>query len=321
MDFQVVHDNGSKQYARLNHALNGKGVPNIQETLQELLLEPVHAPLRMLISAPAFDWLLQVRQTETRAADQHVSQQVKQKMMDLLRAIKETESDEAREEKMQEIAEEVCAKLEALLTLAAFWAEDDSTIGPPGEELRDYLLTGLAADEPAVWGTLLGWLFTHNLGKLVESEDYAAISRSWLADWLLDKVIARALHELGVAEETTRHALATIKLFIGHRRWLGGAESLGAVTARDLLQTALCEPAVQAYLSINRFEDTLWFNKEAFEQFLWHLMMLETLELLTGDAPEKARAEIAAGYEIIAQLRAAEEDSEYQLAKLLAAVP
>ncbi|HEY89998.1 MAG TPA: alpha-amylase [Thermoflexia bacterium] len=320
LNFQIVQDNESRQYARLNHTLNGKGVPNIREALQELLLEPVHAPLRMLISAPAFEWLLQARQTETRIADQRVSQQVKQKMLDLLRAIQETESDEAHEEKMQEIAEEVCAKLEALLTLAAFWAEDDSRTSPADKELRDYLLTRLAADEPVVWGTLLGWLFTHNLGKLVESEEYAAISRSWLADWLLDKVIARALRELGVAEEPTRHALATIKLFIGHRRWLGGAESLGAVTALDLLQTALCEPAVQAYLGVNRYEGVLWFNQEAFEHFLWYLLMLETVELLAGDAPEKARAEIAAGYEIITQLLAAEEKSGYQLAKLLAAV-
>ncbi|MEA3309639.1 MAG: alpha-amylase family glycosyl hydrolase [Chloroflexota bacterium] len=320
LDFQVVHDNESRQYARLNHTLNGKGVPNIREALQELLLEPVHAPLRMLISAPAFKWLLQARQTETSADYQQVSAQVGQKLLDLLQAIKATEADEARAEKMQAIVEEVCAKLKALLTLPTYWPEDSSAMSAADEKLRDYLLTALADEDPAVWGTLLGWLFTHDLGKMVEEEAYAAISRSWLADWLLDKVIARALRELGVAEEPTRHALDTIELFIGYRRWLGEAESLGAVAPYTLLQTALREPAVQAYLGINRFEDTLWFNKEAFEQFLWHLMLLETLELRAGDAPETASADIAAGYAVIAQLRAAAEQSEYQLAKLLAAV-
>ena len=321
LDFQVVKDNESKQYARLNHTLKGKGVPNIREALQELLLEPVHAPLRMLISTPAFEWLMKARQTETPEDDQRVSRQVKQKLMDLLRAIKATEADEAREEQMEEIAEEVRAKLKALLTLApVLEAEEESTQSELETELQDYLLTKLAADKPAVWGTLLGWLFTHNLGKMVDPEAPTPISRSWLDDWLLGRVIERALRGLEVSPAAARRALATIKLFIGYRHWLGEVESWEDVEAHQLLRQVLREPMGQAYLGVNRFEDKLWFNQESFEQFLWYLMLLETLEQLANHKLEQARKELAACYELIVQLQAAEEESEYQLDKLLAAL-
>ena len=58
VDFREVLDNDQHHYAQLNDHLKGQGVPDIDEALQELVLGPVHVPFRMLVSAPAFRWLV-----------------------------------------------------------------------------------------------------------------------------------------------------------------------------------------------------------------------------------------------------------------------
>jgi hypothetical protein len=64
----------------------------------------------------------------------------------------------------------------------------------------------------------------------------------------------------------------------------------------------------------------LWFNQEAFEQLLWWMLATATVTLSAD--PHRPTAEVseavAGCYHIIQQLLQAEQESEYQVEKLLA---
>ncbi len=76
------------------------------------------------------------------------------------------------------------------------------------------------------------------------------------------------------------------------------------------------------FLQVNRFRDVLWFNKEAFAQLLWWLVVLVVLDL--GNEPllrdVAAQNQFMEQYLIIRDLEKAAQESEYQVEKLLAAV-
>ena len=185
VDFTLMFDNEWGHYGQLTAHLNGRGVPSIDEALKELFLAPVHAPFRMLVSAPAFRWLLAARVTtpsgvvDTVETTGDILSQVERKTLDLLRAIKtvtQAEGDEVP------VAKAICAKLETMLSLPVVLKELALTAGDTGRAAAayraamDYVLKDWKAAAPLTWGVFFGWLFTHALGKVVDV-DTASVGR------------------------------------------------------------------------------------------------------------------------------------------------
>ena len=333
VDFALMYDNEWGHYGQLAAYLKGRGVPSIDEALKELFLAPVHAPFRMLVSAPAFRWLLAARVTTPKGiVDADILSQVEQKMVDVLRAAKaavpavtmQVEGDEAS------VAEAVRVKLETALALPVVLKKLAPTADGAGKAstakasaayraAMDYVLKDWKAAAPLTWGVLFGWLFTHALGKVVDVDAASAgaadeISRSWIDEWLLGKRIAAALEEWGLEEGAARRAVALIKLLIGYQRWFEDADD-----AYTVLYAMLREREVQAYLGVNRYQDVLWFNRESFEQWARWIMLLSAVDLAT-DAGDDFAEVFVARYTLVRQWLKAEAVSEYQVAKLLEAL-
>ncbi len=87
------------------------------------------------------------------------------------------------------------------------------------------------------------------------------------------------------------------------------------------MQTWLKDTDLQRFLQINRYQDILWYNREAFDELLWWLY---TSSLVTSareiQEPEEIIEAAEARYAILRQLLAAQAVSGYQVEKLLAAV-
>ena len=308
VDLHEVQENAYGHYGQLHARLAGRGVPSIEEALKEQILEPVHIPLRMLVSAPAFEWLMKARHTETQRDDERVTEQVEQKMMDLLRAVRQAAGSDTPEARLTKIAEETGAALEVLLDLPTALEDID-------EEIRDYVLDDLEEDDPFRWGTLFGWLFTYQLGAVADEEAWTETSYAWIEDWLLSKVIATALDDMNIGDEAARRAVATIKLLIRHHDLLSPDAE---VSVHETLRSLLNEPATQSYLGVNRYEGVLWFNKESFEKLLWWLMVATTVTAAT-DAEVEIDEIVAKQYDLIATLQEAKAASKYRVETLLEA--
>ncbi|MBN1261955.1 MAG: alpha-amylase [Anaerolineae bacterium] len=310
VDFREMRDNEWGQYAQLNAYLAGRGVPSIDEAMKELFLAPVHNPLRMLISAPAFRWMMDARHgAPDSVTTLQVLDQVETKMVELLKAVENATQGEGD---IEVIAAEVRQKLALVLTLPGLGNRDALP-----SEIASFITSGMDQDDPATWGTLLGWVFLHALGKVVDEAAYAEYSRSWIDEWLLGKLFAHALQDLGLEEGSAWRAVATIKLMLSYRDWLADGDPQ-AERAYTILTKALREREVQAYLNVNRYQGVLWFNKESFEQLAWWMMVLATIELAADDGPNFVKA-IAGVYALVETLLEAAAASEYQVAKLVEA--
>ena len=91
--------------------------------------------------------------------------------------------------------------------------------------------------------------------------------------------------------------------------------------AHKILKSWLRDEDIQRALGVNRIEDILWFNKEAYERLLRCMLAIaivstQTNETLTEKGKEKA---IQAQVKVIQKMEKASLDSEYQIEKLIQA--
>jgi glycosidase len=355
LDFREVRDNEWHQYAHLAAYLDGRGVPSIEEALQEVLLRPIHHPFEELVHVEVFRRLIEARGLEPQQVAPLLDE-VEGKMVRLLREIKRFAGGTGDE---TAIAHEVRQKLEAVLQLPVLVPRFPRLESRECAAALDELQAGLG-DDPATWGTLLGWLFVHSLAKVVDEAGFEQQSRSWVDEWLLGKIIAGTLRDLGLDEAAAWQAVALIKLLTTHQRWFEAGvagewhgqesgHSKGSDVARSetghsgewhgqetghskeetrvaeekrayrVLESWLQDPEVQQFLQVNRYQDVLWFNKEAFEHWLWW-MLLVAVVASSADPRRPATAvahEIAEHCKIVQQLRRAGQESGYQVERLL----
>ncbi len=305
LDFREVRDSEWQQYSHLTAYLNGKGVPSIAEALRELSLQPLHQPfLELLNKGLVLPHLMDLVDPE----------EVEAKVLPVLRAVKQL-TGAASDEKP--LAQAIRLKLETVLNLRSLNSE---TIPEANPEAFAYLKASLS-DDPAIWCSLFGWVYVHALGKIVSESDFAQQGRTWIDEWLLGRILATEFQKLGLEEQAAFQAVAIVKILTTHQRWF--AEETSDKTRKyQLLESLLRDGDVQLFLQFNRFRDVLWYNKEAFEQLLWWMLLLVVIDLgvdrLRTD-PE-AMKQFADHYQVVHDLQKAGLESEYQVEKLLAAV-
>ena len=335
LDFREEDDDDQQKYRQLTGVLEGRGVPDIVQAMKELTLEPVHAPFRMLASASAFRWLREaVVESSRTPVDETVLAEVRQKTLDLGRAVQLmmdkdgavqpdaqaevpviADDAAATADVVAEIADSVVSKLRRILTLQAV------LIQSAGKDAAvDYILSRWQTADWGMWGALLGWLFIHKLGSIAALkygvENGTAISRSWLDEWLFGKWLVDALRELGVDVAGCEQALSTVKLLLNNHV----AEDADAnLPVTMIIRYVLSNPDLQAYIKLNRHQDVLWFNKEAFEDLLWWVMVVAVIEMEPGDLNADQLGQLPV-FAVIGQLAEAKDLSEYRIDKLLVAL-
>ena len=319
LDFREVDDNEWGQYAQLNDYLKGRGVPDMDEAMKEILLQPLHYAFRELVNPGMFEWLLENRfhvNTFKRSHVTTIRDEVEQKILRLLAEITgmiEVEIDE------KVLVEEVCEKLESALGLVQIpkHLPVSKTVD------LDSVLAWLdpSDDDTAFWGVIFGWLFTHNLGKVIEDDEFAERGRSWLDDWLLAKLIHQTLIGLGVETDPADEAVAGVKIMLTQQNWAGSLTSKPDQAAQ-ILHSWLRDDDIRRFLRINRYQGVLWFNKEACDQFLrWMLAiaMISTVADPELNGTQKVH-KIKTQFDVISRIEGAVNESGYQVENLLEAI-
>jgi hypothetical protein len=258
---------------------------------------------------------MEARITQPQAQlDQNLMGEIEEKIIDLLQEAKRLSGGE--EDGMM-IAREVRRKLEAILYLPILTSRYPR-LQPKGvQEAAEYLHKKLT-DSTTPWATLFGWLFVHALGKVVSQRDFVELSRTWIDEWRLGKTILGVLRDLGLEEGAAESSLTIIKWLTGHQRWFE-RKSLDQKSVHANLGLLLKGGEVRQFLQINRHNDIWWFNKEAFEEMLWWLMVVAALTI--GSDPLRpvhaVIEELEGCYSMIQKWQRAAEKSEYQVEKLL----
>jgi hypothetical protein len=109
-----------------------------------------------------------------------------------------------------------------------------------------------------------------------------------------------------------------MRILFEYRGWLDHRTAEEADCSRTLLRL-LERPEVGDYLQINRFEGTLWFNRERFRDLTWWLFVVVAIESSELDR-ERRIALTTRAYECVRRRQEAEEVSGYRLSELTEAL-
>jgi hypothetical protein len=332
MDFREVLDNEWHQYAHLTNYLNGGGVPSIDEALKEIFLQSVHSPFRELMNAGQLQWLIDHR---TGSLDyigediQPVLSEVEQKARNLLTEIRnyiEGNGD------VEQVTQFIIADTASLLDLTAL---PNRLTPPPSGKLKravKFLTTGgsvtgagdLQMGSPRLWGPLFGWAFTRHLAGMLNGSPDPELSRDWVDEWLLGKITAQCMIDLGMTDPEAWRSVGIAKLLISHQDWAKLINAQGEKgkkhAAFNILQKWLKDSDVQRFIGVNRYQGVLWFNRELFEEWLWWMFAVAVTQIITTtELSESISGQISACFDVIAALQKAEKASQYQVELLLEA--
>jgi hypothetical protein len=315
IDFREVRDTPWRHYAKIAEDLNGRGVPSIEEALKEMLLQPLQHAFKELVNGDTFRHLLEGRITQPQAQlDQNFMEEIEKKIIHLLQEAKRFSRGG---EDGVTIAREIRRKLEAILYLPILTSRYPR-FQPKGVQAAAEYLHKRLTDSAATWATLFGWVFVHALGKVVNGKDYPEQSRTWIDEWMLGKTIFGVLRALGLEEDAAGRSMTVIKMLTSQQRWFE-VTSLGQKQSYATLELLFKDEDLRRFLQMNQYQDTWWFNKEAFEEMLWWLMMVAALTI--GSDPlrpvHEVIEELERCYSMIRKWQQAEEKSEYQVEKLL----
>jgi hypothetical protein len=146
----------------------------------------VHHPFRELVNPGMFRWLISARENPELWPE--VKVQTSQKVTNLLEEAARFSQSAAE---IPELTEGQLRKLQALLELE----DSPPAVKDHEEETQASEAERRASDtsqEESDWGVLLGWLFIHQLGRVAALEDSQHISRAWIDEWLLGKILDTA---------------------------------------------------------------------------------------------------------------------------------
>ncbi|NPV85662.1 MAG: alpha-amylase [Anaerolineae bacterium] len=314
LDFVQVKDDQHQTYHRLWQYLNGRGVPSIQDAITLLMLQTVQNPFYQIANSGYFKYLLSIKlhEADQRLPDQLASE-LDYKLRSLTQGIKELTGDVINSE---EFLAQTTAKLSLMLQLPVIQSIYSLPNTPPCSEGLRFLQSRLSSEDHKNWLTALGWCFTHCLGFLKQSTGYEDLSLSWFEEWQLGRIINELYQTMGFDTKTADWMVNTIKILISQQNWLHNKAPYQALRR---VETWLSKPEIQTFLSVNRYQDVLWFNKEAFDELLWWMMLIAVVNSLQGkDYSAELLAEtIVEAYTIISALQQSANLSDYQVAKLI----
>ncbi len=278
LDFREVHDSSGQPYAQLADYLEGRGVPSVEETLRETVMQPVHLSFGQLASAELFSELSRTA-LEGKAAP--ILEQLQLKIENLCGVIQEFSGGRGD---APALSGEVQRKLAACTELPSLNSPRKAgTLRLPEEFLeRKRPGKGKLRSFEFAWAALLGWVLVHPLGKIVDPKAYTQISRSWIDEWRLGRLLLSTFEDFGLSAEDARRALLLIKVLTAEHDCLEPVKDRPA-TPHRVLSRLLANQDVQEYLQVNRYQGILWYNAESYEELLAGLAAATAVNALSAD--------------------------------------
>ncbi|TXT65798.1 MAG: Alpha-amylase [Promethearchaeota archaeon] len=268
MEFRILEDNEFFHYAQLHDLLHGKGVYNIQDTLQQLIYQPLHSPLEKIINKKQFEELLEIKDKEA------LFNSISEKLDTFL---EEAKNYSAGKNNIESIKREILNKLKISLRLNSQISSFNFS-----SELNTKMRI-ILPESKSGWALFFSWNFLHLLGKLVSENNYELISTSWINEWNLSKIIKMILREFSRDQtQEGEDALTLIKLLIHHQNLLSPT-NLQQNSIDILLKKLFSDTEAQHYFQLNRFQNVLWFSKENFFKFCNWILLITIITRISKD--------------------------------------
>jgi hypothetical protein len=309
----------------------------MDDAMKEIFLQPIHQAYRELVNAGYFRWVISNRLLTKQGVEDptlptgvlaqvlHEAEDKTAHLMDEVNRSTHSTRD------IQAIVESIRQQLISILYLPTFQEKVTLPHSRKYQQAMKYLHAGNLKSSPwrngdaYAWSVTFGWLFTSQLGKIILKEGYEEVSRSWMDEWMLNKLFVSTLDDLGLDERSNWRAVTLVKLLTSHHSWWKSTEASlnkkSKSVAYQILASILSDSDAQGYLGVNRYQDVLWFNKEAFEDLMWWLFIIGAVEIsstpIKVEPSDKNGKTILRCYDEVTNLLENAQLSGYKLEKLL----
>lgn len=311
LDFRVLKDDAVGRYAQLEAFLNGSGVPSIEQAMRELFLRPLHEAFAKCIS-PSFVQLAMVAAAKEEKRSQTIAE-----MVDCYQEfVTEAQRLLALEGEESTLVDRVAGYARAVLSLEDL-AEHLRRARLPKARSGAEFIDATLQQAPFSWAVLLSWVALRDIGRLTGQEEVEIRCRSLIDDWLLAKQIAACFQQLGFGPGRTDEGVLDVKILTSHQRWFAEPGPRRGRAYR-IMRRLFADEEVQQRLGVNRYQDILWFNKEAFADLVRWLVVVAAVEALVASAQSlpQAAAWLMPHLAVADEWRVAEAASDYQVQRL-----
>ena len=308
-----VNDDPWHTYRQLYEFLNGRGVPNIEDAVKQLMLEPVLHPLTEIFNQCYFDNLLAHRLAEKEPfhAPTRFLNEAEKRATKLI----EGAAHLTHLEMKPQLANEIKQKMAIILSLGQL---DKRYPLPKASNYQASIknITQELNESSQRWLILFSWGFLHNLGNLNSEENPQDQTLSWMDEWQIGKILENLYRQMGFSDAESWSMTNLVKLLIDQQNW---PDKIKIMDLKSLMESWLTVPEIQSKLGLNRAKDVLWFNQEGFEDFLWWMYLLGILHLPIGASPDASSMieTILKMHDVIEKISRAETRSGFQVQKLL----
>lgn len=254
IDFKEVQDNPWNQYSRLAATLNGRGVPHLEETWKEMLLQPLHQAFRSLFNPDLLNRVMEARVINPGGPpNRELLDEIEQKSVYFLSEAKRLSQGT---EEVNTIAQGMRKKLESALQLPILDVRFPWTLKGENKEVPEFFQSH-PNDTLRLWGMVLGCIVVHPIGRLTVKKGSANQSRAWIEEWRLDRIFVDGFMEIGADEPSARRSVTLIKLLTRHQEWFK-TKPAEWNSAHQVLDGLLKDEDVLGFLQVNRHnEDAL----------------------------------------------------------------
>jgi len=279
LDFREVQDNEWFHYGQVNAYLDGRGVPSIDETLKEMILRPIHQKFEQLMNVDLIHRLKKnIINSKKKKIEISLLDEIEKNYLSLLEEVKNYSSQKTD---ITGLAQQLRLKFEKLPELKNIQTFSKAEqVKKASKFLNEFI-----ENEDKFWEILISWMLIHELGKIAGEEDFEDLSRSWIDEWLLGKIMNSVFQKTGLNESQSWQALVIVKILCSSQNWSKNI-SKKKQPLYQLLNTLLEDPLVQQYLQVNRHQDILWFNKESFASLAGWLFAVGVLDCLIKNDPK-----------------------------------
>lgn len=312
LDFKEIHDSPEGYYQELCSFLNGRGVPSIEEAAVELYLRPVHAPFKEIINPS----MLRELEITRKKKDARRLKAFEDKELNLIRAIKEFAGGEGDITALRNQSQRTLSTILHLENPDSVYKWPDSNQYKSAIEYLCSSMPESVGDNLPYWRILFIWQVVYGLGKVTAGTDYQQQSLTWFDEWLLGKIVRSTIQELGTDEWVAWREEFLIKILIEHHNWFKDDDREGQLTRmKDILK----DPNVQNYIHLNRHEGVLYFHKESFEELMYWLFVISTIDFIARSTLDEGiiPSGIVDRHEIVQDFIQAAEKSKYRMENML----
>jgi glycosidase len=308
LDVREMEDDASGRLGLLAGRLRGAGVPSVAAALQDMRLQPLHGAVRGLTENGSLRRVAAIGAARAAAAGPVAV------AVDLglhgpgAGAAARSEppgspaagpapgaTDEELIGLLDDAGRYVRRALHALVEVTGAGGDVDRATADFRTGLEAALrLPGLGEDELTAgladdwtWMALIGRLVSRALSAVAEPDGGTGKA---IDDLALGPVIAGMFGDLGLDEGAAWRLVALLRMLRRLPLPYSVADLPAPERAPALVRALVADESVRPYIRVNVWEGVSWFNRESFNQVLWWMAALDTL-----DAAEAAAAGAAAG--------------------------